>query len=372
MMNATKKTRKGAAKKPRKRSIVPILLLLLLGAGIWQSWQWWAWANAAPITRGVVPASKSVKLKISQGTSAQEIGRDLETLGLIRSKTAWNIWTRWLTWKDPKGGFQAGTYQISPMEPMQTIAAKIWSGDIIRRSFTIPEGWSLRKMAAYFEEQKFFSAQEFITAAQQFPVANHPWLPTNVSSDQLGLEGYLYPDTYEVGGTPTPQDILEQMLNRFEQVAMPLYQQAEGKTSLKFSQWVTLASIVEKEAAVPQERPLIAGVFLNRLEKGIPLGADPTIEYGLGIQQTPDKTLTFEQVRTASPYNTYLNTGLPPTPIASPGLASLKAVLYPEKTDYLFFVARYDGTHIFSRTFKEHQAAQEAIHNQREAAQPKH
>lgn len=360
-----------AKKKTRKWSIFPILLLTLLGAGIWQSWQWWTWVKAAPIPSGTEQTIKGVKLKIAEGTSAQEIGEDLETLGIIRSATAWNLWTRWLTLKSPGGGFQAGTYELSPAEPLEAIAFKIWNGSVVRNNFTIPEGWSLSKMAAYFEERGFFTAQDFMIAAQQFSVADYPWLPATLEPNQLRLEGYLYPDTYEFVGNPTPNDILSQMLDRFEQVALPLYQEAKGKTSLSFAEWVTLASIVEKEAVIPQERPRIAGVFFNRLEKEIPLGADPTVEYGLGIQQTPDKTLTLEQVRTPSPYNTYLNAGLPPTPIASPGLASLKATLYPENTDYLYFVARYDGTHVFSRTLKEHQAAQETIHNQREAVQPK-
>ncbi len=128
---------------------------------------------------------------------------------------------------------------------------------------------------------------------------------------------------------------------------------------------MTLASIVEKEAVVGSERPLIAGVFFSRLQKGMRLESDPTVEYALGIRQTADQPLTFAQVKTVSPYNTYLNPGLPPGPIASPGLASLKATLAPEKTDYLFFVARYDGTHVFSRTLQEHEAAVTKIRKQR-------
>ncbi len=113
---------------------------------------------------------------------------------------------------------------------------------------------------------------------------------------------------------------------------------------------------------------LNCGVFLNRLKKGMPLGADPTIEYALGVQQTPDNPLTWDQVKTPSPYNTYIHSGLPPTPISSPGIASLKAALYPENTDYLYFVARYDSTHIFSRTLEEHQAAQTRIRDKRDAS----
>lgn len=269
--------------------------------------------------------------------------------------------------RHPQGGFQAGVYQLSPTEPLQAIATRIWTGDVEHLSFTIPEGWSLGQMAAYFEEQGFFSAQSFLNAAARFPLAEYSWIP-QTSPGLPPLEGYLYPDTYQIaaGGSVQPEQVLRQMLDRFEQAALPLFQQEGDKTSLTFSQWVTLASIVEKEAVVARERPRIAGVFLNRLKKGMPLGADPTVEYGLGIRQTPDKPLTLEEVRTPSPYNTYLNPGLPPTPIASPGLASLKATLQPETTDYLYFVARYDGTHVFSRTLAEHTAAQDAIHSERE------
>ena len=120
---------------------------------------------------------------------------------------------------------------------------------------------------------------------------------------------------------------------------------------------------------VAKERPVIAGVFWNRLRQGIALGADPTVEYGLGVTQTPDRPLTLAQVNTPSPYNTYLNPGLPPTPIGSPGIASLQAVLNPDPTPYLYFVARYDGTHVFSRTLAEHERAQVAIRNQQDAQQ---
>jgi UPF0755 protein len=180
------------------------------------------------------------------------------------------------------------------------------------------------------------------------------------------LEGFLYPDTYKIESENiTPQGIVRQMLSRFEQVALPLYQKGRSQTSFDLREWVVLASIVEKEAVVASERSRIAGVFISRLLKGMRLQSDPTVEYALGIRQTADQPLTFAQVKTLSPYNTYLNPGLPPTPIASPGLASLEATLAPEKTDYLYFVARYDGTHVFSRTLKEHETAVAKIRKER-------
>ena len=353
------------------RGTIVLLLIAAIGIVGWRGWLWWTTANAAPVAAGT-PA-KPVKLRIPEGTSAQEIGNDLQALGIIRSAAAWSLWSRWLVLKEPHGGFKAGVYQLSPTEPLAAVATKIWAGEVVQLGYTIPEGWSLRQMATYFEAQGFFSAQEFLTAVERFPTTQYAWLPPKTASGLPTLEGFLYPDTYDVSGLPMkPETLIKQMLDRFQQIALPLYEQNRAQTTLSLKQWVTLASIVEKEAVIASERPRIAGVFLNRLQKKIPLGADPTVEYGLGIQQTPDQPLSLDQVRTPSAYNTYLNTGLPPTPIANPGLASLKATLKPESTDFLYFVARYDGTHVFSRTLEEHQAAQADIRNKRNATKPKH
>lgn len=352
-----------------KRSFV-LGLPVFLGLCAWQGLAWWNWASGpsqviAPSTVNETAKATAVQIRIAPGTATQQIGRYLEAAGLIRSSTAWNMWARWLQWQDPKGGFKAGNYQLSPTQPLSAIADKIWTGEVVQRSFTIPEGWSLRQMAAYFEDQGLFPARDFLAAASQINSNQYPWLP----ADLPHLEGFLYPDTYKLNGDRiTPQAAVEQMLNRFQQVALPLYQQGQNQSQLNLRQWVTLASIVEKEAVVPAERSRIAGVFTQRLRQGQPLGADPTVEYGLGIRQTVDQPLTLAEVNTPSPYNTYRNRGLPPTPIASPGLASLTAALYPEKTPYLYFVARYDGTHVFSRTLSEHQAAQSAIRKQQKAA----
>lgn len=329
-------------------------------------WGWWS-RQSSPTQNAATANAASVKFRVPPGTAAQQIGENLEAAGLIRSAQAWDLWARWLESQDPNGGFKAGTYQLSPTEPLSQIADKIWRGQVVQQTFTIPEGWSLRQMAAYFEAQGFFSQSEFLAAASQIPRSEFGWLP----ADLPHLEGFLYPDTYKVNsGRITPQAIVKQMLNQFAQVALPIYQQAKKQTALDLKQWVTLASIVEKEAVVPQERSLIAGVFTSRLRKGIPLGSDPTVEYALNLRQTVDQPLTIAQVNTPSPYNTYRNAGLPPTPIASPGIASLKAALYPENTPYLYFVARYDGTHVFSRTLAEHSAAQAAIRKQQDS-QPK-
>jgi UPF0755 protein len=338
------------------------LLPITLGICAWQGWAWWSWAQSPPaLDRSKNSIAQAVQIQIPSGTGAQQIGQDLEAAGLIRSAYAWRLWTYWMRFQDRAGGYKAGTYKLSPTQPLPSIAQKIWTGEVMQLSFTIPEGWSLQQMATYFESLGYFKAQDFLTAATQIPKDEFPWLPDGLPH----LEGFLYPDTYQLGSDRiSPEQVIQQMLRRFEQLALPVYQQGQKQTKFNLFQWVTLASIVEKEAVIPTERSRIAGVFVNRLRRGMKLETDPTVEYGLGIRQTVEQPLTFAQVKTPSPYNTYLNPGLPPTPIASPGVASLKATLYPENTDYLFFVARYDGTHVFSKTLEAHTTAQNAIRQQ--------
>lgn len=337
------------------------LLPLVLGFSAWQGWAWWSWAQSPVVSASSTGDEKAVQIQIPPGTAGQKIGKDLEAAGLIRSSYAWKLWSYWLRFNDGQGGFKAGTYKLSPTQPLPAIAQTIWKGEVMQVSFTIPEGWSLQQMATYFEAQGFFKAQDFLNAASQNYKDKFPWLPDGLPH----LEGFLYPDTYQLpSDRMSSQQVIQQMLSRFEQVALPLYQQARNQTKLSLMEWVTLASIVEKEAVIPTERARIAGVFTSRLQKGMRLETDPTVEYGLGIRQTVNQPLTLAQVRTPNEYNTYLNPGLPPTPIASPGVESLKATLYPEKTDFLYFVARYDGSHVFSRTLAEHEAAAAAIRQQ--------
>lgn len=346
-----------AVEKLKKTWYYWAILPATCGIFAWQGWAWWSWVSSAPVEAGSVaqsPEEMAVTIKIPLGTYGQQIGEDLETAGIIRSAKAWDLWLRWLRLQDRELEFKAGTYQLSPTEPLSAIADKILSGDVVKLSFTIREGWSIQQMAEYFEKKEFFSAADFIAASKNIPYSDFPWLPEDIPH----LEGFLFPNTYKIiADNITPEKVIRQMLGLFEEVALPVYQEGKTETDLNLQEWVTFASIVEKEAVVSSERGTIAGVFNNRLERGMLLGADPTVEYGLGIRQTKDKPLTIRQVETPSPYNTYLNVGLPPTAIASPGLASLKAAIYPEETDYLYFMARYDGTHIFSRTLAEHNAA---------------
>lgn len=330
-------------------------VLLLLG------WAGWRGLTAPVEVKSQEDTEKQVQFTVESGVAGNQIGAQLAQQGLIKSTNGWKVWTKLKQATDSDGGFKAGTYLVSPQESLSDIAGKIWDGQIMQVRLTIPEGWSTKQMAAYFESQGYFSAEEFENAVQEIPYDKYPWLPQDLPI----LEGFLYPDTYKISSdrTSNPQAIIYTMLDRFEQVALPVYEAENPDMSLL--DWVSLASIVEKESVVGEERRLIAGVFTARLEQGMRLESDPTVEYGLGIRQTADQPLTYAQVGTPSPYNTYMNTGLTPTPIASPGVASLKATLNPENTDYLFFVARYDGTHVFSETLREHEAATREIRRQR-------
>ena len=347
----------------RGKTLIQILVSLMLGAlvagaGAWQVWLHWI---------SPVGSTEVVRVQISQGTSSRHIGSQLVEAGVIRSEWAWQLWSRTLgrDWV-----LQAGTYDLDPQEDMLSLAAQIRDGETVTLAVTVPEGWRIDQMASAFAQQGLFPESTFVTAAENTEVS---WLPADLPS----LEGYLFPETYtlsvdlfgeEIPAQQRAEVLVDTMVDQFASQALPRYeakQESDQPTALSLNEWVTLASIVEKEAVVPEERRLIAGVFAHRLRIGMPLGADPTVEYGLGVQQTPDRRLTWDEVGTPHPYNTYINPGLPPGPIASPGLASLAAALEPEETDLLFFVARYDGTHVFSHTLEEHEAAQRQILEER-------
>lgn len=344
-----------------KRLWVGLLAVLGLGAGGaglvgWRQWQQWM----APV-RG----AETTRMEVATGSSVRSIGRQLEQEGLIRSALGWELWFR--VAKDAPAP-QAGVYDIDPSGGIPDIAAQLSSGQVVQETFTIPEGWRIKQMAAYFEtELSWFSAAEFMAEAERTQREDFPWIPSGLPH----LEGFLFPSTYQLPlSARTPKGAVDTMLRQFEQTALPIYeanQTSNNPSQLSLVEWTAFASIVEKESVQPEERGRIAGVFANRLRIGMLLGADPTVEYAFDLTQTPDRPLTFAEVKRPSPYNTYVTPGLPPTAIASPGLASLEAALNPDQTQDLYFVARYDGSHVFSRSLQEHNAAQQRIHSDRAA-----
>jgi UPF0755 protein len=326
------------------------------------AYNWWNGVTSAPVAKPANEEKEYIQFSVDRGMGGSAIGEKLEKEGLIKSAFAWKLWSHFLSQQNGDGGFKSGTYQLSKNDTLTETAAKIWRGEVVQTKFTIPEGWSIAQMAKYFESLGYFKAEDFIEATKQIPRDKYSWLPSDITS----LEGFLFPDTYQISSDGiTVERIIATMLDRFTEVALPVYQQADNPEQYTLLQWATLASIVEKESVVQAERHLIAGVFVQRLKIGMRLQSDPTVEYGLGIKQTADRPLTFKEVETYSPYNTYVIDGLPPAPIAAPGLASLKATLNPESSGYLYFVARYDGTHVFSKTLSEHESATRTIRQQR-------
>ncbi|OIP76705.1 MAG: aminodeoxychorismate lyase [Oscillatoriales cyanobacterium CG2_30_44_21] len=329
--------------------------LTIFTAGVVSSF-WWIWASAAPSS-----VNSQIRVTISEGMPTQIIGQELEKAGVIRSSLALRLWLQWQSLRSSQNvALRSGTYDFRTNQSLQQVVEQVQTAQATEVRFTIPEGWSIAQMAQLFEERNLFSSQDFIAATQRTS-PRREWLPKDIPS----LEGFLFPDTYQIlPSEATPDRIIDLMLDRFEQVALKTYQENQAgtpKVKISLKDWVTLASIVEKEAVVESERRIISGVFWNRLRKNMRLESDPTVEYGLNIRQTPENPLTLEQVRTESPYNTYLNEGLPPGAIASVGLASLKATLEPAATDYLFFVAKFDGSHVFSRNLEDHEKALQVI-----------
>jgi len=286
-----------------------------------------------------------------------KLGKTLQQRRVVRNPFAFALLARAM---GAEGRIHPGTYGLSPgQSPVQIISWLMEGrGQVLR--VTVPEGYSIAKIAQLLEAKGWGHSTRFQTLANQ-PSSftdKHAWLKDLPSG--ATLEGFLFPDTYmfEVGQL-TETVLIDRMLERFEAVNRREYRRANAAT-MSLYEALTLASIIELEAVRPEERPLISGVFQNRLKIGMRLGSDPTVEYALGRHQG-ERGLSLRDVRVDSPYNTYRYAGLPPGPIANPGLASFRAALHPQETDFLYFVARGDGTHAFTRTYTDHLAAQRRL-----------
>jgi UPF0755 protein len=297
----------------------------------------------------VPPGSRrqgEVYVRVTAGAGARTIGNELAQKRLVRSGFHFVLWTKIL---GAEGRLQAGEYMLHPGMTPFDIVRRIKDGQVASPGITIPEGFDLRQISAALATAGLVDENQFLAAANDAASVLEGTglaVPPNNS-----LEGYLFPDTYRIApGTPV-QDILRTMVVRMNAVVGPLLEERDIPLDLSLHQLLTLASIVEKEAQQAAERPLIAGVFLNRLRQRMPLQADPTVKYVLDPAPT---RLSLQDVAVDSPYNTYRYPGLPPGPIASPGIEAIKAVLEPADTEHLYFVARGDGTHVFSRSYREH------------------
>jgi UPF0755 protein len=282
---------------------------------------------------------------IPMGAGSRTIGDRLVNAGVIRDRLTYRA-ALWSTGQSRR--LKAGEYRFDrPMAPLDVID-KIARGDVYVVTVTIPEGLTIADMAKIYESHGLGPAADFIEAAADSSPIRHE------DPAAANLEGYLFPETYALSRHVGAPGFVRLMTARFDHVFTPELREAADAQGLSIHDAVTLASIVEKETARAEERPLVAAVYANRLRIGMPLQCDPTVIYALQIAGKYTGNLTREDLSIDSPYNTYRYAGLPPGPIASPGKKSLEAAVHPADVDFLYFVSRNDGSHEFSRTLQEH------------------
>lgn len=299
-----------------------------------------------------------IRVEIEPGMGARQIAEALAEKGVIRSAALFQLYARYHRLEQK---FMAGAYNFELSMDLPEIAARIASGEVDLETewFTIPEGFTVKQIAGRLAEAGLVDRDRFLDLAADPPpqiLEQFTFLQESASNPRVEyvLEGYLFPDTYEIAAGSSEPEIASLMLSRFDVLFDETWRQRCAELEMSLHEILTLASIVEREGRVDRERKTISGVFHNRLDRDYPLESCATIQYILGEVK---EVLSIADTRTPSPYNTYLYPGLPPGPVGAPGRASLQAALYPEDTEYLYFVYREDGTgeHYFSRTNAEHE-----------------
>ncbi len=330
-----------------KRVVLALAVLFVLVAGL-GAWGWQQWNK---IHAPAFPGDEARHADIVPGSSARAIFAQLADAGILPDSRLPELYYRFTLEEPP---LQAGEYEFAPGISIAEVVAKVVAGEVITRPLTIIEGLTVQETAEEVERQGFATAEAFLTAASTSLIADLDPAATT-------LEGYLFPDTYFFPRSAKATDIVAAMVGTFRERTHSLRETlGVGESGVRESgvgelrELVILASIVEKETQVDSERALVAGVYRNRLNIGMALYADPTIIYALKLAGTWDGDLRRRDLKMDSPYNTYLVGGLPPSPIASPGLASLNAAANPSQETYLYFVSKNDGTHVFAKTLAEH------------------
>ncbi|KQY82776.1 aminodeoxychorismate lyase [Paenibacillus sp. Root52] len=329
-----------------------ILLLIIViavgGAGAY------AWNMMRPLEASTEP----IVFEIKSGTGTSKIAEQLQQEGLIRSGLAFK---GYLKWKKQGSNFMAGTYSMNPGVSYEEIVNKLNNGEVVPEEmvkFTIPEGYTVLQMADKLSEEGIVDRDEFIKLAND-PSAFDVDIIKDIPVDEelrYVLEGYLFPETYELKKDSSTHDVMQRMLEEFQTKvnSIPNLETELQQKKLSLHELLTIASLVEREVVVDAERPLVAGVIYNRIHQDMKLEIDATVQY---LLDKPKARLLFKDLKVESPYNMYLNKGLPPGPIASPSLPSIQAALQPEASEYLFYVTKKDGSsgHLFAKTYKEHQ-----------------
>jgi UPF0755 protein len=296
------------------------------------------------------------KVTIPAGSSVREIAQLLEEQGIIKNAT---LFTYYAKVKGIGSRLQAGDYQFQAGQTVDQLLQAMVEGktvvDTVR--FTVPEGWNVEQIAAHLAEKGLVDKQKFLQEVNHGSFPEFPFVATIPKKEgrKYRLEGYLFPETYEVKKGATEHEIIARMLAQFQKEIKPDWTAKLKQRNMSLDDAVNLASIVEREVVVDKERPLVAGVYYNRLREGWLLQADATVQFILGKQRD---RLTYDDLKINNPYNTYVHPGLPPGPIASPGRESLAAVVQPASHEYFFYVTKKDGSfeHYFSKTLDEHLA----------------
>lgn len=309
-------------------------LLKLLAVGLIVAAAWLAWGLWLPLRPG---GQKTVLLH--PGYSTRHIAQTLKSAGVIRSSTAFLLWH----FVAHPRTLKAGEYLFERPANALQVHRRLARGDVYVHTVVIPEGFNMFEIAQAMEAAGLGPRQEFLQAAKADTVLIHDLDPQAAS-----LEGYLFPDTYQFTRTQTATDMLAVMVHRFRAKVATLGLRGN------LHQVVTMASIIEKETALPEERPMVASVYYNRLSQRVALDADPSVIYAELMAGAYTGVLHHDDMQFNSPYNTYRHIGLPPGPIANPGAASLQAAMHPASTDYLYFVSDGDGHHRFAATLEEH------------------
>ena len=325
------------------RRLLAIAVVFALICGAFAGYA--AWRVGSWLETRVNPAALPVIVVVPPGASFRQVVGRLERAGLIDDPLLMRLWARL---RGLDRGVRSGEFLFDRALTPAEVLAKLHRSESFTRRVTIPEGFTARQIREELEGAGLGGRDAFRCAMED------PALLAEYGLPATGVEGYLFPDTYDfVPGTP-PEQVVRRMLDRFREVSAGL---AERRLAAGMSEeeMVILASVVEKETGAEGERARVSGVFHNRLRKGMKLQSDPTIIYGRDGNWR--KPITKSDLANPHPYNTYAHTGLPPGPIANPGKAALAAAVDPAETDAIFFVSRNDGTHVFSRTLREHNRA---------------
>jgi UPF0755 protein len=330
-----------------KYSLRLVILVVLLVVGILFS------VHAVVLPAG---GSRTVFVNIPKGASACAIADLLARHGAIRSAFGFKI-LAFITGESRK--LKPGGYRLNTSMSPAKILSKIANGEVYAKWVTFPEGFTIRQIGERLEACGLGKAARFSQLAHRHASAFQTSFPLPSNS----LEGYLFPDTYLIPIGASEESVIRAMLTAFENKVVKPMADEIAASGMSLHQIITLASLIEREAKIPADRPLISAVLRNRLRSNMPLQCDATVLYALGEHKS---RVLYKYLKINSPYNTYLYPGLPPGPIANPGLASIKAALYPANVDYMYYVARPDGSHIFSRTFEEHQRAIKLVRKDRE------